>query len=78
MKQSKKSISFNEEESLVLWRALEVYIDNIYSACGSSKVKVTDYETANLLWAKVIHRSCSFADTLDGQTVKEIYKGLIR
>lgn len=77
MKQSKKSISFNEEESLVLWRALEVYIDEMYS-CNSPKVRMDDYETANLLWAKVIHRACSFADTLDGQTVKEIYKGLIR
>ena len=77
MKQSKKSISFNEEESLVLWKALEFFIDQMY-CCDNPKAKYDDYETANLLWAKVIHRACSFADTLDGQTVKEIYKGLIR
>ena len=71
-----KGIKFNEEESLVLWRALEVYIDAMYS-CNNHKAKMNDYETANLLWAKVMHRAYSFADTLDGRTVKEIYQELV-
>ena len=67
-KKKTKSWNITEEDTLVLWRALEKY---------TYKVDGEEYEKASLLLAKVIHKSCSFAGTLDeGETVKSIYKGM--
>ena len=63
-----KSWSITEEDTLVLWRALEMYMHK-----GDDQ----DYDKASLLLAKVIHKSCSFAGTLDqGETVKSIYESI--
>lgn len=63
-----KSWSITEEDTLVLWRALEMYMH---------KSDDQDYDKASLLLAKVIHKSCSFAGTLDqGETVKSIYESI--
>jgi len=74
-----KSWNITEEDSLILWRALEVYKSEIHSAMGNSLAKgnEADYDKASLLLAKVIHKSCGFAGTLDGQTVKSIYEDMM-
>jgi len=70
-----KRISFNENESLVLWRALEYYknnCDRIHNFLES------DYYDACKLLSKVIYKSCSFAGSLDeGETAETIYKDMI-
>ena len=66
-----KSWNITEEDSLVLWRALQMYQNSIIS--GNSMAVESDYEKATMLLAKSIHKACDFAGTLDGQTVKSIY-----
>lgn len=68
-----KSWTITEDDTLVLWRALEKYKQNI-----TGEDFVDDYEKASLLLAKVIHKSCDFAGTLEeGETVKSIYKTMM-
>jgi|TARA_R110002072_G_C7524426_1_gene496592 hypothetical protein len=63
-----KKLNISEDESLVLWKALELY---------SHDVDGHKYETTLDVLAKVIHLSCDFADTNDGQTVADVYNNLI-
>lgn len=73
-KEKTKSWNITEEDTLVLWRALSYYANNSYKIPNAPE---SDYEKASLLLAKVIHKSCSFAGTLDeGETVKSIYEGM--
>jgi hypothetical protein len=68
-----KSWNITEDDTLVLWRALEKYKQNI-----TDEDFVDDYEKASLLLAKVIHKSCDFAGTLEeGETVKSIYETIV-
>lgn len=67
-----KSWSITEEDSLVLWRALQMYQNSITS--GNSMAVESDYEKATMLLAKAVHKACDFAGTLDGQTLKDIYQ----
>jgi hypothetical protein len=63
-----KKLNISEDESLVLWKALELYSQN---------VEGHKYETTLDVLAKVIHLSCDFSDTNDGQTVADVYNNLI-
>jgi hypothetical protein len=63
-----KKLNISEDESLVLWKALELY---------SHAVDGHKYETTLDVLAKVIHLSCDFADTNNGQTVADVYNNLI-
>lgn len=68
-----KSWNITENDTLVLWRALEKYKQNI-----TGEDFVDDYEKTCLLLAKVIHKSCDFAGTLEeGETVKSIYETMV-
>ena len=70
-----KSWSMTEEDTLVLWKALQVYRSEMHSAMGNPLAtgNESDYERATMLLAKAIYKACDFAGTLDGQTVKSIY-----
>lgn len=65
-----KSLSISEEDSLVMWRALQVYLDQIES--NHPLASDDDAQRAELLLAKMIYLSLEFADTLDGRTFKDI------
>ena len=68
-----KSWAITEDDTLVLWRALEKYKQNI-----TGEDFVDDYEKTCFLLAKVIHKSCDFAGTLEeGETVKSIYESMM-
>ena len=67
-----KPLSISEEDSLVMWRALEVYLDQIQS--NRPLTKDDDAERAELLQAKMIYLALEFAGTLDGRTFGDIYK----
>ena len=67
-----KNLSISEEDSLVMWRALEVYLDQIQS--NHSLTKDDDAQRAELLQAKMIYLALEFAGTLDGRTFGDIYK----
>ena len=67
-----KPLSISEEDSLVMWRALEVYLDQIQS--NHSLTKEDDAARAELLQAKMIYLALEFAGTLDGRTFQDIYK----
>ena len=62
-----KNISISEQDSLVMWRALEVYLNQIAKNCA-------DAERAELLQAKMIYLALEFAGTLDGRTFGDIYE----
>lgn len=62
-----KPLSISEQDSLVMWRALEVYLNQIAKNCA-------DAERAELLQAKMIYLALEFAGTLDGRTFKDIYE----
>ena len=66
-----KSWSMTEEDTLILWKALQMYQNKIIS--GSAMASESDYERATMLLSKAIYKACDFAGTLDGQTVKSIY-----
>ncbi len=66
-----KSWNITEEDSLILWKALQMYQNKIIS--GSAMASESDYERATMLLSKAIYKACDFAGTLDGQTVKSIY-----
>ena len=70
-----KSWSMTEEDTLVLYRALQVYRSEMHSAMGNPLAtnSESDYERATMLLSKAIYKACDFAGTLDGQTVKSIY-----
>jgi hypothetical protein len=70
-----KSWSMTEEDTLILWKALQVYRSEMHSAMGNPLAtgNESDYERATMLLAKAIYKACDFAGTLDGQTVKSIY-----
>jgi len=70
-----KSWSMNEEDTMILYRALHVYRSEMHSAMGNPLAtgNESDYERATMLLAKAIYKACDFAGTLDGQTVKSIY-----
>jgi len=70
-----KSWNITEEDSLVLWKALQMYQNAIIS--NNSMACESDYERATMLLAKSIYKACDFAGTLDGQTVKSIYDDYI-
>lgn len=65
-----KPLSISEEDSLVMWRALQVYLDQIES--NHPLASDDDAQRAELLLAKMIYLSLEFADTLDGRTFKDI------
>jgi hypothetical protein len=67
-----KNLSISEQDSLVLWRALQMYQNGITS--NSSMANQDDAERAELLQAKMIYLACEFAGTLDGKTFKDIYE----
>lgn len=79
--QETKTMQISELDSLILWKALEVYKREIEgSICSNrnSSFNENDYERTNWLLAKVIHKSCSLAGTLDeGETVDSIYEEMI-
>ena len=65
-----KPLYITEEESLILWELLK-------KQYWSSQQEFSHNEITKL-FAKVIHKSCSFAGTLDeGETVKTIYEGMM-
>ena len=70
-----KSWSMTEEDTMVLYRALQVYRSEMHSAMGNPLAtnSESDYERATMLLSKAIYKACDFAGTLDGQTVKSIY-----
>lgn len=68
----KKSLDISEEDSLVMWRALEVYLDQIQS--NHPLANDDDAQRAELLQAKMIYLALEFAGTLDGRTFVDIYK----
>lgn len=70
-----KSWSMTEEDTMVLYRALQVYRSEMHSAMGNPLAtnSQSDYEKATMLLSKAIYKACDFAGTLDGQTVKSIY-----
>lgn len=71
-----KDIRIDEQDSLILWRALEAYRNKITS--GGYDAIESHYAPASLLLAKVMHASCDLADTLEeGETVQTIYDGLM-
>jgi hypothetical protein len=75
-----KSWSMTEEDTLILWRALQVYRSEIDDAMGNPLAKNNDldYERATMLLAKAVHKSCDFAGTLEeGETVKSIYETMV-
>lgn len=65
-----KPLRISEEDSLVMWRALQVYLDQIES--NHPLASDDDAQRAELLLAKMIYLSLEFADTLDGRTFKDI------
>jgi hypothetical protein len=67
-----KPLSISEEDSLVLWRALQMYQNAITS--NSALADENDAERAELLQAKMIYLALEFAGTLDGRTFGDIYK----
>jgi hypothetical protein len=67
-----KNLSISEQDSLVMWRALEVYLDQIQS--NRPLTKDDDAERAELLQAKMIYLALEFAGTLDDRTFGDIYK----
>ena len=72
----RKGIQINESDSLILWRALEMYRNGIMS--GNSMAQENDYDEATMLLAKVVHKSCDLGGSLEkGETVKSIYKELV-
>ena len=68
----KKPLGISEEDSLVMWRALEVYLDQIQS--NHPLANDDDAQRAELLQAKMIYLALEFAGTLDGRTFVDIYK----
>tara|TARA_R110001606_G_scaffold361158_1_gene514239 strand:- start:426 stop:656 length:231 start_codon:yes stop_codon:yes gene_type:complete len=69
-----KRLEISELDSLVLWKALNMYQNAITS--NSALADENDSERADWLLAQVIHKSCGFAGTLDGQTVRSIYEDM--
>ena len=67
-----KPLSISEQDSLVMWRALEVYLDQIQS--NHPLANDDDAQRAELLQAKMIYLALEFAGTLDGRTFKDIYE----
>jgi len=67
-----KTFNLSEEDSLVMWRALEVYLDQIQS--NHPLANDDDAQRAELLQAKMIYLALEFAGTLDGRTFVDIYK----
>ena len=68
-----KTMEISEADSLVLWRALQMYQNGILS--NSSMANQDDADRADWLLAEVIHKSCDFAGTLDeGESIKSIYE----
>lgn len=64
-----KPLYITEEESLILWKLL----GREYSSCQEEFA----HSEICKLYAKIIHKSCSFAGTLEeGETVNTIYKDL--
>ena len=71
-----RNIRIDEADSLVLWRALEAYRNNIVSD-GFDAIE-SHYAPATLLLAKVMHASCSLGNSLEeGETVQTIYDDMI-
>ena len=62
-----KPLNISEQDSLVMWRALEVYLNQIAKNCA-------DAERAELLRAKMMYLALEFAGTLDGRTFEDIYQ----
>ena len=74
-----KRLEISELDSLIIWKALEIYKRKIEdSICSNrdSSFDENDYERANWLLAQIIYKSCSFAGTLDGQTARSIYEDM--
>ena len=71
-----RDIRIDEADSLVLWRALEAYRNNIVSD-GFDAIE-SHYAPASLLLAKVMHASCDMGNSLDeGETVQTIYDDMM-
>jgi len=69
--------TITEEDSLILWRALQVYRGEIDGCHCRAVASENDYDRATKLLAKVIYKSCKFAGTLEGDTEKSIYEDMI-
>lgn len=71
-KTKKDSIRYTltEDDSLVLWRALESYSSKIIN-------EENEYQKSIKLLAKVIYKSCKHAGTLEGDTEKSLYEDMI-
>ena len=67
-----KTMEISESDSLVLWRALQMYQNAITS--NSALADENDAERVELLQAKMIYLALEFAGTLDGRTFGDIYK----
>lgn len=64
------SIDITEEESLILWNLLEKQ----FHSCQTE----FDHNKITLLFAKIMHKSCEFAGTLEeDETLKKMYWRLI-
>ena len=73
-----KTLEISEKDSVVLWRALQVYTSEIDSSTNNPLVQEEDYERAKLLLAKSIYMACDFGGSLeDGETVRSIYEDMI-
>jgi hypothetical protein len=71
-----KTLEISEKDSLVLWRALQMYKNAIIS--NNSTACESDYERATMLLAKSIYMACDFGGSLeDGETVRSIYEDMI-
>lgn len=69
-----KRLEISELDSLVLWKALSMYRNAITS--NSALANDNDSDRADWILAQVIHKSCGFRGTLDGQTVRSIYEDM--
>ena len=66
-----KPLTISEEDSLVMCRALEVYMDEMFR---HRLGRIDDFERAELLQAKMTYLALEFAGTLDGRNFKDIYE----
>jgi len=73
--QETKTMEISESDSLVLWRALQMYQNAITS--NSALADENDADRTDWLLAEVIHKSCSFAGTLEeGESITSIYESI--
>ena len=70
-----KTMEISEADSLVLLRALQMYQNGILS--NNSMANQDDADRTDWLLAEVIHKSCSFAGTLEeGESITSIYESI--